>query len=122
MSYGTCGVSQSCLLQNLFSTPDHPPTILWMLLEWFSPLTWWRKQLQNLSNFYQLDRIPDQEADMFTSVFIVHKPYFQHPETKDYWTQDMAYEWKTFPHPFPLDHDPTIISTLKAYLLELALS
>ena len=31
----------------------------------------------------------------------------------------MAYEWKTFPHPFPLDHDPTIISTLKAYLLEL---
>ncbi|KAH9792620.1 hypothetical protein KPL71_004198 [Citrus sinensis] len=46
-------------------------------------------------------------------------PYFQHPQTKDYWTQDMAYEWKTFPHPFPLDHDPTIISTLKAYLLEL---
>ena len=31
----------------------------------------------------------------------------------------MAYEWKTFPHPFPLDHDPIIISTLKAYLLEL---
>ena len=31
----------------------------------------------------------------------------------------MAYEWKTFPHPFPLNHDPTIISTLRAYLLEL---
>ena len=31
----------------------------------------------------------------------------------------MAYEWKTFPHHFPLDPDPTIISTLKAYLLEL---
>ena len=31
----------------------------------------------------------------------------------------MTYEWKTFPHPFPLDHDPTIISTLKAFLLEL---
>ena len=75
--------------------------------------------MQNLSNFYQLDRIPDQEADMFTLVFMVHRPYFQHPETKDYWTQDMAYEWKTFPHPFLLDHDPTIISTLKAYLLEL---
>ncbi|KAH9769445.1 hypothetical protein KPL71_012005 [Citrus sinensis] len=68
---------------------------------------------------WTLDRIPDQEADMFTSVFIVHKPHFQHPETKDYWTQDMAYEWKTFPHPFPLNHDPTIISMLKAYLLEL---
>ena len=31
----------------------------------------------------------------------------------------MAYEWKTFSHHFPLKHDPTIISTLKAYLLEL---
>ena len=31
----------------------------------------------------------------------------------------MAYKWKTFPHPFPLNHDPTIISTLKAYLLKL---
>ncbi|KAH9792621.1 hypothetical protein KPL71_004198 [Citrus sinensis] len=73
----------------------------------------------NISNFHQFDQIPVQEADIFTSVFIVHRPYFQHPQTKDYWTQDMAYEWKTFPHPFPLDHDPTIISTLKAYLLEL---
>ncbi|KAH9763354.1 hypothetical protein KPL70_001139 [Citrus sinensis] len=101
------------------STPDHAPTLLWTLLEWFSPLTWWRKQLQNISNFHQLDQIPDQEADMFTLVFIVYRPYFQHPQTKDYWTQDMAYEWKTFPHLFRLDHDPTIISTLKAYLLEL---
>ena len=46
-------------------------------------------------------------------------PYFQHPITRDYWTQDMAYEWKTFPHPFPINHDPTIISTLKAFLMEL---
>ena len=61
------------------STPDHAPTLLWTLLERFSPLTWWRKQLQNISNFHQLDQIPDQEADMFTSVFIVHRPYFQHP-------------------------------------------
>ena len=56
---------------------------------------------------------------MWTSVFIVHRPYFQHLETKDHWTQDMAYEWKTFSHLFPLNHDPTIISTLNAYLLEL---
>ena len=61
------------------STPDHAPTLLWTLLEWFSPLTWWRKQLQNISNFHQLDRIPDQKVDMFTLVFIVHIPYFQHP-------------------------------------------
>ena len=56
---------------------------------------------------------------MFTSVFIIPRPYFQHPVTKDYWTLDQAYEWKRFPHLFPLNHDPTIISVLKAYLLEL---
>ena len=30
----------------------------------------------------------------------------------------MAYEWKTFPHLFPINHDPTVISTLKAFLME----
>ena len=101
------------------TTPDHAPSLLWTLLEWFSPLTWWRKQLQNISIHHQLNRLPNQEADLFTLVFIIHRPYFQHPVTKDYWTQDQAYEWKTFPHPFPLNNDPTIISVLKTYFLEL---
>ena len=54
---------------------------------------------------------------MFTTVFIVHRPYFQYPETRDFWTQDMAYEWRTFPHPYTFIHDTT--SVLKAYLMEL---
>ncbi|KAH9769553.1 hypothetical protein KPL71_012045 [Citrus sinensis] len=45
---------------------------------------------------------PRMEADMWTTVFIIHRPYFQHPETRDYWTQDMAYEWRTYPHPYTL--------------------
>ena len=31
----------------------------------------------------------------------------------------MAYEWKTYPHPYSLIHDTTITSVLKAYLMEL---
>ena len=68
------------------TTPDHAPSLLWTLLEWFSPLTWWHKQLQNISSHHQLYKLPDQEAYMFTSFFIIHRPYFQHPVTKDYWT------------------------------------
>ena len=64
--------------------------------------------------------MPEQEADMFTAVFIVHRPYFQHPKTRDFWTQDMAYEWKTYPHPYTLIHDTTVTSVLKSsYLMEL---
>ena len=63
--------------------------------------------------------MPEHEANMFTTVFIVHRSYFQHPETKDFWTQDMAYEWKTYPHPYPLIHDTSVTSVLRAYLMEL---
>ena len=61
----------------------------------------------------------EQEANMWTTTFIVHRPYFQHPETRDYWTQDMAYEWKTYPHPSTFIHDTSVTSVLKAYLMEL---
>ncbi|KAH9668393.1 hypothetical protein KPL70_021397 [Citrus sinensis] len=61
----------------------------------------------------------EQEANMWTTAFIVHMPYFQHPETRDYWTQDMAYEWRTYPHPYTFIHDTSVTSVLKAYLMEL---
>ncbi|KAH9780682.1 hypothetical protein KPL71_008170 [Citrus sinensis] len=31
----------------------------------------------------------------------------------------MAYEWKTYPHPYTLIHDPSVTSVLKSYLMEL---
>ncbi|KAH9668449.1 hypothetical protein KPL70_021422 [Citrus sinensis] len=101
------------------TTPEFSPDLLWTLLEWYSPLTWWRKQLQHLCTFHGLDKMPEQEANMWTTVFIVHRPYFQHPETRDYWTQDMAYEWRTYSHPYTFIHDTLVTSVLKAYLMEL---
>ena len=98
-------------------TQDH--SLLWTLFEWFSPLSWWRKQLSLIVNHHHLNLLPNQEGEQFTSVFIIHRPYFQHPVTKLFRTQDQAYEWKTVPHSFPLTHDPNLVSSLKNYLLEL---
>ncbi|KAH9668421.1 hypothetical protein KPL70_021414 [Citrus sinensis] len=101
------------------TTPEFSPDLLWTLFEWYSPLTWWRQQLQHLSTFHGLDKMSAQEANMWTTAFIVHMPYFQHPETRDYWTQDMAHEWRTYPHPYTFIHDTSITSVLKAYLMDL---
>lgn len=52
------------------------------------------------------------------SVYIIHRPYFQHPVTQMFWTQDQAYLCRTFPHHFSLQYDSTVIITIKNFLLE----
>ncbi|KAH9769449.1 hypothetical protein KPL71_012007 [Citrus sinensis] len=60
---------------------------------------------------------PEFSPDLLRT--LLEWPYFQHPETRDYWTQDMAYKWRTFPYPYTLIHDTSVTSALKAYLMEL---
>ncbi|KAH9769471.1 hypothetical protein KPL71_012012 [Citrus sinensis] len=78
--------------------PDNATSLTWTLLEWFSPIPWWRKKLQQLWEIYNLDRMPAPEAQLFTSVFIIHRPYFQHPNTNLFWTQDQDSQdpWEDF--------------------------
>ncbi|KAH9744328.1 hypothetical protein KPL70_003652 [Citrus sinensis] len=97
--------------------PDNATSLTWTLLEWFSPIPWWRKKLQQLSEIYNLDRMPAPEAQMFTSVFIIHRPYFQHPDTHLFWTQDQVYEWFTAPHITVIEND--IQDVLHNYLCQL---
>ncbi|KAH9792680.1 hypothetical protein KPL71_004228 [Citrus sinensis] len=97
--------------------PDNATSLTWTLLEWFSPIPWWRKKLQQLSEIYNLDRMPAPEAPLFTSVFIIHRPYFQHPDTKLFWTQDQVYEWFTAPHIAVIEND--IQDVLHNYLCQL---
>jgi len=78
-------------LEHLFN-PDKSTSLIWTLLEWFSPIPWWRMKLQQLSQFHNLERMPASEAKMFTSVFIIHRPYFQHPDTHFFWTQDQVFK------------------------------
>ena len=61
--------------------------------------------------------MPASEAQMFTSVFIIHKPYFQHPDTHLFWTQDQVYEWFTAPHIAVIEND--IQDVLHNYLCQL---
>ncbi|KAH9716905.1 hypothetical protein KPL71_021632 [Citrus sinensis] len=97
--------------------PDNATSLTWTLLEWFSPIPWWRRKLQQLSEIYNFDRMPIPEAQMFTSVFIIHRPYFQHPDTKLFWTQDQVYEWFTAPHIAVIEND--IQDVLHNYLCQL---
>ncbi|KAH9697824.1 hypothetical protein KPL71_023774 [Citrus sinensis] len=97
--------------------PENVTSLTWTLLEWFSPIPWWRKKLQQLSEIYNLDRMPAPEAQMFTSVFIIHRPYFQHPDTNLFWTQDQVYEWFTAPHIAVIEND--IQDVLHNYLCQL---
>ncbi|KAH9668401.1 hypothetical protein KPL70_021402 [Citrus sinensis] len=60
---------------------------------------------------------PEFSPDLLWTLF--EWPYFQHPETRDYWTQDMAHEWRTYPLPYTFIHDTSVTSVLKAYLMEL---
>ncbi|KAH9752154.1 hypothetical protein KPL71_014584 [Citrus sinensis] len=78
--------------------PDNATSLTWTLLEWYSPIPWWRKKLQQLSEIYNLDRMPAPKAQLFTSVFIIHRPYFQHPDTNLFWTQDQDSQdpWEDF--------------------------
>ena len=61
--------------------------------------------------------MPVPEAQLFTSVFIIHRPYFQHPDTNLFWTQDQVYEWFTAPHIAVIENE--IQSTLHNYLYQL---
>ncbi|KAH9780622.1 hypothetical protein KPL71_008144 [Citrus sinensis] len=97
--------------------PDKATSLTWTLLEWFSPIPWWRKKLQQLSEIYNLERMPASEAQMFTSVFIIHRPYFQHPDTKLFWTQDQVYELFTVPHLAVIENE--IQDVLHNYLCQL---
>ncbi|KAH9763316.1 hypothetical protein KPL70_001124 [Citrus sinensis] len=92
--------------------PDKSTSLLWTLLEWFSLIPWWRMKLQQLSQFHNLDRLPTPEAKMFTFVFIIHRPYFQHPDTHFFWTQDQVFEWFTTPHPSILEQDDNFLCEL----------
>ena len=65
-------------------------------------------KLQQLSQFHNLERMPASEAKMFTSMFIIHRPYFQHPDTHFFWTQDQVFEWFTTPHPSILEQDDKV--------------
>ncbi|KAH9752164.1 hypothetical protein KPL71_014590 [Citrus sinensis] len=104
---------------NTLNNPSKATSLLWTLLEWFSPIPQWRSQLQQLSHNHHLSTIPSHEAEKFTSVFIVHRPYFRHPETAAFFGQPQISHYHTTPHPSTLDQDPMFKKALMNHLLSL---
>ncbi|KAK9232921.1 hypothetical protein WN943_023169 [Citrus x changshan-huyou] len=103
----------------LLNNPKLSTSLTWTLFKWLSPLPWWRKKLQQIAETHHLLDLPDQEGQQFTSVFIIHRPYFQHPHTRDFWIQNQNYEWMTVPHIACLEQDLKIKTSLKNFFMKL---
>ena len=80
--YATKLVFPAQLMFRCLKDPNQAHSLTWTLFEWFSPLPWWRKQLDLIIKHHHINLLPDQEGEQFTSVFIIHHPYFQNPVTK----------------------------------------
>ncbi|KAH9717003.1 hypothetical protein KPL71_021663 [Citrus sinensis] len=104
---------------NTLNNPSKATSLLWTLLEWFSPIPQWRSQLQQLSHNHHLSTIPSHEAEKFTSLFKVHRPYFRHRETAAFFAQPQISHYHTTPHPSILDQDPMFKKALMNHLLSL---
>ena len=62
-------------LLNRFKNPELSTSLTWTLFEWFSPLPWWCRKLQQIAETHHLLDLPEQEGQQFTFVFIIHHPY-----------------------------------------------
>ncbi|RDX62148.1 hypothetical protein CR513_59550, partial [Mucuna pruriens] len=86
---------------DILMNPDKEDYLFWTLLEWFSPLNWWREELRRIINFEEDRRIPGVKYPPLTSIVIIHRPYFQYPNGQ-IWSKNMAYFWGTF-EDYPLN-------------------
>ncbi|RDX67845.1 hypothetical protein CR513_53232, partial [Mucuna pruriens] len=86
---------------DILMNPDKEDFLLWTLLEWFSPLQWWRDELRRIIMFEEGRRIPGEEYPPLTSIFMIHRPYFQGAEGQ-FGSHNVAYSWGTFEE-YPLE-------------------
>ncbi|OIV97878.1 hypothetical protein TanjilG_12635 [Lupinus angustifolius] len=66
------------------------------LLEWFSPLSWWRARLNDALENARARKYPARDFQKLRTIFIVHRPYSQHPATNLPCSRNQAYVWDTF--------------------------
>ncbi|RDX74285.1 hypothetical protein CR513_45990, partial [Mucuna pruriens] len=80
---------------DILMNPEKEHFLFWTVLEWFSPLQWWRTELMRIMIFEGGRRIPNEEYPPLVSIFMVHRPYFQ--ITKDY-PLDESYQLQLATH------------------------
>ena len=74
--YATKMIFHVLPLLHRLNNPELSISLTWTLFEWFSPLPWWRRKLQQIANTHHLPDLPDQERQQFTFFFIIHRLYF----------------------------------------------
>jgi len=77
---------------NILNDPFKHDYLFWTLLEWFSPIPWWRHELEKILH-YQRQRNVDLSKS--TSIVIIHRPYYQN-HSRAIWSKNKAYFWGTF--------------------------
>nr|KYP69503.1 polyprotein [Cajanus cajan] len=81
---------------DILINPDKDNYLFWTLLEWFSPLPWWRRELKRILNFQRNQKGKTREqCESLTSIAIISRPYFQ-KLTGQLWSKNKAYFWGTF--------------------------
>jgi len=71
-------------------------TLLWKFLSWYSPIHWWKEQIDKELSKYNVWKLDKEQTDHFVFIFTIHRPYFKHPNGYLY-TQNQALAYATFP-------------------------
>ncbi|KAL5743445.1 hypothetical protein ACOSQ2_026561 [Xanthoceras sorbifolium] len=89
-------------------------TLIWTFLQWFLPLSTWRKYLTKLMGNHNIWKMDDHMSNKITCIFIFHRPYMFNTNTKLLWTINNAYEYQTV---YDMDVQwPTIYPLLMEFL------
>ena len=85
---------------NLLTDPYKDEYLLWTMLEWFSPLAWWRMKLKQIIDLERQRGISEDHIGELVSIVIIHHPYFM--EQEQLWFRNEAQIWRTF-EAYPLE-------------------
>lgn len=100
-------------MYNHLIDPKNHNSLIWTTLEWYSPLEWWRKQLESVLDEVKGRKLAQNAISKLKTVFIIHRPYQIDPRTKLLISSNYADVWETID-----DYPPniTIIKELIDYL------
>jgi len=79
-----------------FMSQENQNTLLWKFLSWYSPIHWWKEQIDRDLNRFNIWKLDEEQANKFVSIFTIHRPYFKHPNGCIY-TQNQSLAYATFP-------------------------
>ena len=92
---------QTKMAYYILTDPYKDHYYFWTLLEWFSPLSWWRAELKKIIDSEENRGSSQASINSLVSIFIIHRPYFKNPAGM-LWSRNEAYLWGTFEH-YPLN-------------------